>query len=128
MAHQTPYWPWCAQPGAGRTTTLQVDQVDFGDGYVHRLTRGLNPVRPSWSLQFPFTSLDELNARDQFLRTNGSGGFWFTPPDGTADVFVYVNGWSASVSDRSGLGEMLGTINVTMVQCFNPQPQGVIPS
>jgi phage-related protein len=113
--------------GAGRSTKLNVDQVDFGDGYVHRMTRGLNPVRPSWSLQFPFRSQAELDERDRFLRAYATGGFYFTPPDATAQVFVYADEWSATITDRSGRGAMLGTLNVTMVQCFNPQPQGVIP-
>jgi phage-related protein len=127
MPHQTPYWSWCPMAGPQRSTMLNVDQVDFGDGYIHRLTRGLNPVRPSWSLQFPFRNVDELDARDQFLRANASGGFWFTPPDGLADVFVYVDTWSATIIDRTAGGDMAGTLSVTMVQCFNPQPQGVIP-
>jgi phage-related protein len=127
MAHQPPYWQWCPMAGAARSTKLAVDQVDFGDGYIHRLTRGLNPIRPSWSLQFPFRNKIELAERDNFLRTNASGGFWFTPPDAVDDVFVYVDGWAATVVDRTAGGDMAGTLTVNMVQCYNPQPQGVIP-
>lgn len=121
MAPQ-PYWPWCATPGASRTTKLAVDIVEYGDGYKHRATRGLNPARPEWSLAFPFTSFDELAERDTFLQTNGARGFWFTPPDSTDFVFVTADEWAASISDRNRDGGIVGMLNVTLVRCFNPQP------
>jgi len=116
-----PYWPWCAMPGAARSTTLAVDEVSFGDGYKHRATRGLNPARPEWSLGFPFVSLAELEERDAFLQANAARGFWITPPDSTSPVFVTADQWSAQISDRSR-GEMVGTLTVTLVRSFNPQP------
>ena len=118
----SPYWPWCAMAGAGRDTKLAVDEVAFGDGYKHRSTRGLNAARPSWSLSFPFENVAELTQRDDFLKAYAATGFWFTPPDGTADVFVTVDEWAATVVDRSGQGAMVGTLSATFVRCFNPQP------
>jgi len=118
----SPYWPWCPMPGAGRDTKLSVDEVTFGDGYKHRATRGLNPARPSWSLGFPFTSVAELEQRDSFLKSYAATGFWFTPPDGTAEVFVTADEWAATITDRSGKGEMVGTLTATFVRSFNPQP------
>jgi phage-related protein len=109
-------------PGAGRSTTLAVDSVAFGDGYVHRATRGLNPARPSWSLVFPFTSLDELAERDAFLKANAATGFWITPPDGTALVYVTADAWSASITDKNKQTGIVGSLAVTMTQSFNPQP------
>jgi phage-related protein len=109
-------------PGAGRDTKLTVDEVAFGDGYKHRATRGLNPAVPSWSLGFPFENLAELEERDNFLKSYAATGFWFTPPDATAPAFVTVDEWAATISDRSGKGAMVGTLSVTMVRCFNPQP------
>jgi phage-related protein len=119
-----PYWPWCAQPGAARTSTLVVDEVAYGDGYKHRATRGLNPVRPEWSLGFPFTSLAELDERDAFLRRYAAGGFWFTPPDGATPLFVTANEWSASITERNLKTGIVGVLTVTMAQCFNPQFPG----
>jgi phage-related protein len=118
----TPYWPWCAMPGASRTTQLAVDTVSFGDGYNHRATRGLNPARPSWALTFPFTSLDELGNFDAFLKTNATAGFWMRPPDSAVDVFVTADSWSATITDRNSGDGLFGTLQTTFVQQFNPQP------
>ena len=118
----SPYWPWCAMAGAARDTKLAVDIVDYGDGYVHRATRGLNPARPSWSLGFPFENVAELKQRDDFLKAYAATGFWFTPPDDTAPVFVTVDEWAATITDRSGKGALVGTLTMTLVQSFNPQP------
>ena len=96
----------------------------FGDGYKHRSTRGLNPARPAWTLSFPFTSLAELNERDTFLRQYSAGGFWFTPPDGAAPLFVTANEWSASIVERNLGSGIVGALTVTLVQSFNPQFPG----
>src|SRR5262245_58881588 len=118
----SPYWPWCSMPGTGRNTKLAVDEIAFGDGYKHRATRGLNPARPSWALGFPFENIAELKERDDFLRAHAATGFYFTPPDSTAYVFVTADEWAATIIDRSGKGAMVGTLSATFTQSFNPQP------
>lgn len=118
----TPFWPWCAMPGAARSTQLAVDQVNYGDGYNHRLTRGLNPARPSFSLSFPFTTLDELNELDAFLVANAAAGFWMRPPDSATDIFVTADAWSASITERNIASGIVGTLQATFVRQFNPQP------
>lgn len=125
MATPTPYWPWCAMPGAARSTTLAVDQVNFGDGYNHRATRGLNPARPSWALVFPFTTLDELATFDGFLKANATAGFWTRPPDSAVDVFVTADAWSATITDKNLASGIVGTLQATFVQQFNPQPSNL---
>jgi phage-related protein len=119
--HADPYWPWCVMPGAARTTQLRVDQTDYGDGYTYRLTRGLNPARPSWTIAVPFVGLAALAAYDSFLVTNATRGFWFTPPDATADVFVTADAWSASITDHNKT-DIIGTLQATFTRQFNPQP------
>jgi phage-related protein len=121
-AHVQPYWPWCVMPGASRTTQLRVDQTDYGDGYTYRLTRGLNPARPSWSVQVPFVGLAQLKAYDDFLLANAARGFWFTPPDSDVDVFVYADQWSSNVTDKNKSQGKVGTLQATFTRCFNPQP------
>lgn len=118
----TPYWSWCAMPGAARSTSLTVDQTTFGDGYNHRATRGLNPAKPQWTLAFPFVSLDELQTLDDFLVANAARGFWMRPPDSAADIFVTVDTWSATITDKNGSTGMIGTLQATFVRQFNPQP------
>jgi len=128
MPHATPYWPFCAMPGASRSTKLGVDTAAFGDGYIHRATRGLNPARPAWSLNFPFTSKHEVDVFDQFLKSFAAPGFWFTPPESEVDVFVTVDDWTISIVDKTlrspvnNEAEPLGTLSVTFTQSFNPQP------
>jgi phage-related protein len=121
MADPQPYWPWCAMPGAARNTKLAVDEVSYGDGYKHRATRGLNPVRPEWALAFPFKTLAELDERDAFLRAHATAGFYFTPPDSAAPLFVTADEWAATITDKNNATGIVGTLTVTMVQSFNPQ-------
>lgn len=120
-AHVDPWWPWCVMPGASRSSKLRVDQTDYGDGYTYRITRGLNPVISSWNIAVPFVGLAELATYDAFLQANASRGFWFTPPDATADVFVYADEWAATIADRNQ-AEVIGTLQATFTRCFNPQP------
>jgi phage-related protein len=116
-----PFWSWCPLLGPSRTSRLNVDANEYGDGYVHRATRGLNPVRPTWSLSFPFRSAAELDAMDSFLAEHSAPGFWWRPPEATADVFVVVDEWSASMPDKND-GEIIGFLSADFVRIFNPQP------
>ena len=75
-----PRWVWCPMPGMGVTTTMAVDTNAYGDGYIHRSTRGLNPARSAWTLTFPFTSADDLAVMTDFLKSYAVSGFWITPP------------------------------------------------
>jgi phage-related protein len=122
MADPQPFWAWCPQPGAGRTTKVTFDSSAYGDGYVERATRGLNPIKPSWSLGFPFVGPYAFQQMDQFLRDNAVAGFWFTPPDAATPTYVTVDDWSATISDRNNLKGIVGVLNVTFVQNFNVQP------
>jgi len=127
MAHNTPYWSWCAAPGAARSTALAIDQTNYGDGYNHRATRGINPARPSWTLTFPFVGLDELQDFDDFLVANAATGFWFTPPDSATDLFVSCDTWSATIVDTNQGAGIVGTLQATFVRQFNPQPLNAPP-
>jgi phage-related protein len=120
-------WPheWCPAPGAARTSTLAVDVVQFGDGYCHRSTRGLDPVRPTMSYQFPFVGMGRLNDMNAFLKANGARGFQFQPPDSDGNVFVTADAWSASITDKNLTTDVVGTLQATFVQQFNPQPLNV---
>lgn len=124
-------WAWCPLPGPTRTTKLTVDENSYGDGYSHRSTRGLNPARPSWRLDFPFTSAQQLADMDAFLTANAAAGFWFEAPDmGGALVFVTVDEWSAQVADRTRartIADIVGTLSATFNRSFNPQPINPLP-
>ena len=56
----TPMWPFCPMPGHTKDSKLAVDINAFGDGYVHRSTRGLNPIRPAYGVTFTFNGDAEM--------------------------------------------------------------------
>jgi phage-related protein len=105
-----------------KESSLAVDAQAFGDGYTHRATRGLNPVRPAWTLSFPVVGEAELAAMDSFLAANAARGFWFQPPGEAAPVFVVADSWSAQVSEKSRKHGYLGALQASFVRAFNPQP------
>jgi phage-related protein len=127
MANPTPWWGWCPQAGAARVTALTIDQTNYGDGYNQRATRGLNPARASWTLSFPFTSLADLTAMDAFLKANATTGFWMQPPDAAAPLFATADTWTATIIDKNNKSGIVGTLQVTMAQSFNPQPINAPP-
>lgn len=117
-----PMWTWCPAPGLSRNTKLTVDAVNYGDGYIHRSTRGINPARPSWSVSFPFTSLETADAMDVFLKENAAAGFWFEPPDSSEAVLVVCDEWTTTVNDKNRATGIIGMMNATFVRSFNAQP------
>ena len=119
----SPYWPWCAQPGASRTNEAKIDTNAYGDGYVHRSTRGINPIRASWTLTFPIVGQSDIDKYHNFLYANCVEGFWWNPPDWpTVYVFVMIDSWSLNISDKNRKIGLIGQLQATFVQCFNPQP------
>jgi phage-related protein len=105
-----------------KSTKLAVDTNAYGDGYIHRATRGLNPARPEWSLGFPFVGMSDLNAMSDFLKQYAAGGFWMTPPGEPSQVFVVCDEWGASIADKNNTEGIVGTFNAVFRQSFNPQP------
>lgn len=111
-------WTWCPMPGSGQSAKIMVDSSPLGDGYVERVTRGLNPVRPSFNLRFAWTTPAELKAMKDFMKTYGVAGFYYRPPEEEANVLVTVDEWSVTYIDRNRDG-IMGMINVTFQQQFN---------
>jgi phage-related protein len=118
-----PFWPFCPMPGHTKDAKLAVDINAFGDGYVHRSTRGLNPVRPAYGVTFAFTSDDEMAQMDTFLQANALQGFYYQPPGEAAPVYVTADEWTYTiqVKNRDGSG-VVGTLAATFNRAFNPQP------
>jgi phage-related protein len=125
MPDPQPFWSWCPAAGMQKGSKLNVDTQGYGDGYVHRATRGLHPVRPNWSLTFPFKSADEAQAMTDFLEANAAAGFYTKLP-GEADYSLVVcDEWSLSFVDRTGNGTLAGNLSATFAKSFNPQPIGL---
>jgi phage-related protein len=115
-------------PGAGKTTRLAVDTNSYGDGYQHRATRGLNPARPEFSLQFPFVGASQLQEYDDFLKQYAATGFWILPPGEPNEIFVYCDEWSASFNDKNNSQGLVGVFSANFVRTFNPQPFAFPPN
>jgi phage-related protein len=116
-------WPheWCPMPGPTRSKARKVDQVELGDGYVYRLTRGLHPVATALTYAFPFEDMEHLGEMDAFLRAHGSRGFLFKPPELVAPVYVCCDQWSATLIERTG-SAVVGQLRSTFQRRFNPMP------
>jgi phage-related protein len=123
MPDPTPAWTWCPAPGLQRASKLAVDINAYGDGYVHRSTRGLNPVRYTFKGTFPFTSLAQLDDMLTFLDTYALPGFYFEPPDQPPGTWQLVtcDEWQSTIVDRAG-HEPVGTLTASFERAFNPQP------
>ena len=122
MAGPTPLWPFCPMPGHTKNAKLAVDVNGFGDGYVHRSVRGLNPVRPNYGVTFTFNGDAEMAQMDSFLAANATGGFYYQPPGEPAPIFVTADEWTFSIADKSPQFGMIGTLSATFNRAFNPQP------
>jgi phage-related protein len=73
------------------TSTLQQNynrlESQFGGNYIQLAAAGINPIVPTWNLEF-----DNLNAADSvtletFLNSVGFGYFTWTPPSGPGSVW-----------------------------------------
>ena len=119
MADPTPLWPFCPMPGATKDSKLAVDINAFGDGYVHRSTRGLNPVRPSYGVTFMFTGDAEFAAMDSFLTKHAAAGFYYNAPGGRSFRDCRRMVYSIEVKGAAGV---VGTLSARFDRSFNPQP------
>jgi phage-related protein len=122
----TPLWPFCPMPGHTKDSKLAVDINAFGDGYVHRSTRGLNPVRPNYGVTFTFNGDAEMAQMESFLLANACAGFYYQPPGEPAPVFVTADEWTYSIQVKGATG-VIGTLSATFNRMFNPQPIAPTP-
>lgn len=102
--------------GAEKTSAPKVRRVQFGDGYEHRLTVGLNQNPKVWALTFNVSETD-ADTIEAFLdaRAADSDSFDWTPP-GEASSYKWVcYEWSKSIPYNNR-----ATLNATFVQVFEP--------
>jgi phage-related protein len=119
-------WPFCPMPGHTKDSKLAVDINAFGDGYVHRSTRGLNPIRPAYGVTFTFNGDAEMAQMDSFLKAYACGGFYYQPPGEPSPVFVTADEWTYSIQVKGTTG-VIGTLSATFNRMFNPQPLAPTP-
>ena len=83
--------------GAQKTSQPKVRQVQFGDGYVQRLTFGLNQDLKTWNLTFEVSEAD-ADTLETFLEARGgSEYFTWSPPDETTSYKWICSNWSKTI-------------------------------
>lgn len=83
--------------GARKTSRPKVRQVQFGDGYVQRLTFGLNQDLKTWNLTFEVSEAD-ADTIETFLEARGGSEYfnWSPPDDDNTYKWICLN-WSKTI-------------------------------
>ena len=101
--------------GAQKTSQPAVRKVQFGDGYIQRLTFGLNQNPKSWSLTWEVSEANADTIEDFLDARGGAESFDWTPPD-TATSYKWICGeWTKTIPYLNR-----ATITATFVQVFEP--------
>jgi phage-related protein len=83
--------------GAQKTSQPKVRQVQMGDGYVQRLTFGLNQDPKVWNLTFEVSETD-ADTIETFLEARGGAeSFTWSPPDETSSYKWICLNWSKTI-------------------------------
>ena len=83
--------------GAQKTSQPKVRQVQFGDGYVQRLTFGLNQDPKVWNLTFEVSETDADTIETFLEARGGSESFNWSPPDETSSYKWICLNWSKTI-------------------------------
>ena len=83
--------------GAQKTSQPKVRQVQMGDGYVQRLTFGLNQDPKVWNLTFEVSETDADTIETFLEARGGSESFNWSPPDETSSYKWICLNWSKTI-------------------------------
>ena len=83
--------------GAQKTSQPKIRQVQFGDGYVQRLTFGLNQDLKTWNLTFEVSETDADTIETFLEARGGSEYFTWSPPDETTSYKWICLNWSKTI-------------------------------
>ena len=73
---------WLPDWNAQGDSTANVSKIQFGDGYVQRQTKGMNPIVKSWNMSFNNRTDAEIADIVEFFEDRyGVVAFTWTPPD-----------------------------------------------
>lgn len=93
---------------------IKVNKVQFGDGYIQDLPKGINNALRVWDVVFADRSLADANAiRDFFVLKAGSTRFTWRPQGFTADVKVVCQKYSRPLQNRFVGANFVYTIRAT---------------
>ena len=95
--------------GAAKQSQPKVRSVQFGDGYVQRLTFGLNQDPKQWSLTWENLSDTDTSTIETFLEARGgSESFSWSPPDDSSTYKWICPSWSKTIT-TAGLNSVQAT-------------------
>lgn len=114
-----PDFTWCPAPGYAVAKTPRMSTVNYGDGYVHRFTTGINVIQRKVSVVFNGDQ-DTIAAIDAFLEANYLRGFNFTFAG--PDVVVTCDTWTVTWQDRQASGKFIGSLTAEFNRSYNIQP------
>lgn len=102
---------WNAQSNV----TANISKVQFGDGYVQRQAKGMNPLVISWNLTFNNRTDAEIAAIVEFFEERfGVTAFTWIPPGGTLVK------WTCSRWTPVKMGDNVGSISATFERQYEP--------
>lgn len=106
---------WIPDWNAQSNVAANVARVQFGDGYVQRQTKGMNPITRSWNLTFNNRSDALIDAIEEFLEERyGVVAFTWTPPGGVQSK------WTAATWTRVKMGDNVASLSTTFELVYEP--------
>jgi phage-related protein len=102
--------------GAAKTSTPNLRQVQFGDGYTQVLRFGLNQNPKQWILRWEVSETD-ADTIETFLDARADDGatFSWTPPASSTSYKWRCFAWSKSIPFTNR-----ATVKATFIQYFEP--------
>jgi phage-related protein len=106
---------WLPDWNAQGDTKADISKVRFGDGYVQRQTKGMNPLMMNWSLAFSPRSDAVVDAIVAFLQARqGVTAFTWTPPGETQMK------WTCERWVKTKMGDDVNSLSMTFERVYEP--------
>lgn len=106
---------WVPDWNARESANATINRAQFGDGYVQRQARGMNPFVIKWELSFANRDDDEISAIRAFLiAREGVTAFTWTPPGEEQAKFICTS------FGRVKAGYQVGSFNMTFELVYEP--------
>jgi phage-related protein len=104
-------------PGDGTSvsTTAEVWEASFGDGYRQRITKGINPERRTASIVWPTLSADDADTLVAWLEPKLKvEAFRYTIPPSTVEYL-----WTVQKIERGEIAPKVSTLSIELRQEFD---------
>lgn len=102
--------------GASEASAPKVSNIQFGDGYVQRVSHGINIDGKVWNLNFRNREIDEIDEIVEFFESKkGVDPFLWTPPGETTALLWVCQQWSRVKEHAT-----TDSLTATFVQVFDP--------